>query len=69
MTMSPRRENMIALLMFVVIMLLKISTIVALYARYNSHVSLEHHDNAHTHHIIKKQNKIIEQTNAQKYAH
>lgn len=63
---TPRRENMIALLLFMVVMMLKIGAIVALCSRHHDHVG-SHHDDAHPHHILKKHHKILSQTNGQKY--
>ncbi|MDR3550979.1 MAG: hypothetical protein P4L31_06205 [Candidatus Babeliales bacterium] len=58
---KPKKENMIALFLFTVVMMLKICAVVALCSRHHAHAALNH--DFHTHHEIKK-NKILScQTN------
>ena len=61
---KPKKENMIALFLFTVVMMLKICAIVALCSRHNEHALLN--EDHHTHQEIKKNKIIACQTNGQK---
>jgi len=63
---APKKENMIALLLFMAVMMLKICALVALCTTHNHYLESQH-DDAHPHHKIKKYTKTAVQSNGQKY--
>ena len=62
---APKRENMIALVLFMIVMALKLSAIIALCTKHSEHGHM--HDDLHAHHSLKKQHKPVHQTSGQKY--
>lgn len=64
---KPKKENMIALFLFTVVMMLKICAIVALCSRHHVHAALND-DDLHTHHEIKKNKMLSCQTSGRNIA-